>query len=136
MASTQSCCDSFDFEAILDPAVFRALGDTTRLALLGRLAMAPESLTVTEVASCCGVHLSGVSRHLKLLHGAGLVTVERAGREVRYRLRCAPLSTALRGLADALDHCTATCCATTDGATTDGATTDGATAEDAEKPDQ
>ena len=49
-----------------------------RLALLGRLAMAREPLTVTEVADCCGVHLSGVSRHLKMLHGAG--SWKRSGR--------------------------------------------------------
>ena len=100
---------AFDFEEILDPAIFRALGDTTRLNVLGRLAVTPGALTVTEVASCCGVHLSGVSRHLKTLHDAGLLTVERQGREVRYRLRCDALSSALRQVADALDRCVASC---------------------------
>ncbi len=101
---------AFDFEEILDPAIFRALGDTTRLSVLGRLAMTRGPLTVTEVASCCGVHLSGVSRHLKTLHDAGLVAAERQGREVRYRLRCDALSGALREVADALDRCAAACC--------------------------
>jgi len=101
---------AIDFEEILDPAIFRALGDTTRLAVLGRLATTRGALTVTEVAGCCGVHLSGVSRHLKTLHDAGLVTAERQGREVRYRLRCEVLSGALRAVADALDRCAAACC--------------------------
>ena len=108
---------AFNFEEFLDPAIFRALGDTTRLALLGRLAMAREALTVTEVADCCGVHLSGVSRHLKMLHGVGLVEAERQGREVRYRLRCAALSSTLRQVADALDGCVAAGCCTTEGGT-------------------
>lgn len=101
---------AFDFEAILDPALFRALGDPTRLTLLGRLAMARDPLTVTEVADCCGVHLSGVSRHLKMLHDAGLLEAERRGREVRYRLRCDALAGTLREVADALDRCAASCC--------------------------
>lgn len=104
---------AFDFDELVEPALFRALGDSTRLALLGRLAVAREPLTVTEVASCCGVHLSGVSRHLKMLHAAGLVAVERQGREVRYQLRCAVLSSALRSMADALDRCAAACCTAT-----------------------
>lgn len=111
--TTTSCraqTASIDFEEILDPAIFRALGDTTRLAVLGRLATTRGALTVTEVAGCCGVHLSGVSRHLKTLHDAGLVTAERQGREVRYRLRCEVLSGALRAVADALDRCAAACC--------------------------
>ncbi len=96
----------------LKPDMFRALGDPTRLTLLARLATASAALTVTELSSCCGVHLSGVSRHLKILHDAALVHAERQGREVRYRLDCPGLSQALRGMADALDQCHASCCAT------------------------
>ncbi|MCP3963306.1 MAG: helix-turn-helix transcriptional regulator [bacterium] len=94
----------------LEPAIFRALGDPTRLALLARLASAPGALTVTELSSCCGVHLSGVSRHLRMLHDAELISSARQGREVRYRLDCAALTTTLRGMADALEQCQASCC--------------------------
>jgi DNA-binding transcriptional ArsR family regulator len=94
----------------LRPALFRALCDPTRIALLGRLAVATRPLTVTEVSDCCGVHLSGVSRHLAQLRDAGVVTAEKAGREVRYRLDCDELTRALRGLADAIDECRSTCC--------------------------
>lgn len=87
----------------LNPELFRALGDPTRLALLGRLAMAEKPLTVTEASGCCGVHLSGVSRHLSLLKRAGIVRAEKRGREVTYELDRRLLITSLRGLADALD---------------------------------
>ncbi len=103
----------------LDPAIFRALGDPTRLALLARLAQAPGPLSVTELSSCCGVHLSGVSRHLKMLHDAELISAERQGREVRYRLQCAALAAVLRGMADALEQCQASCCTTHEATTGD-----------------
>lgn len=104
---SEEAAPGLDLDQILDPALFRALGDPTRLTLLGRLAMASEPLTVTEVSSCCGVHLSGVSRHLKMLHGAGVVALERRGREVRYRLCCTHLSKVLRAVAAVLDGCPA-----------------------------
>lgn len=93
----------------LKPDLFRALSDSTRLALLARLATTPGAATVTELSSCCGVHFSGVSRHLKILLDAGLLEAERHGREMRYRLDCASLSRVLRGMADALDQCAASC---------------------------
>ncbi len=108
-ALPDACTDSL--ERYLDPTIFRALGDPTRLALLARLAGASEPQTVTELSSCCGVHLSGVSRHLKMLHDAALIRSERRGREVRYRLDCAALTATLRGMADALEQCQANCCA-------------------------
>lgn len=97
--------------AHLRPELFQALCDPTRLALLARLATAPEAVTVTEAAGCCGVHLSGTSRHLAILKSAGVVRAERQGREVRYELDCDTLVGALRGLADAIEDCRASCCA-------------------------
>jgi ArsR family transcriptional regulator len=94
----------------LRPDVFQALCDPTRLALVARLATAPGPLTVTEAAGCCGVHLSGTSRHLATLKAAGIVRAERRGREVRYQLDCDVLVGTLRGLADAIEDCRAACC--------------------------
>ncbi len=94
----------------LRPEFFRALADETRLTVLSRLAAAPEPLTVSEIQSCCGVHLSGVSRHLSQLRDVGLVEAEKQGREVRYRLRAEEAQELLRGLADALEACQARCC--------------------------
>jgi ArsR family transcriptional regulator len=97
----------------LRPELFRALGEPTRLRVLVRLALARGPATVTEVAGCCGVHLSGVSRHLACLREVGLVRAERSGREVRYELDREALTGALRGLADALDACAGGACCST-----------------------
>ena len=97
-------------ERELRAEVFRALADETRLALVARLAMARSPLTVTEASGCCGVHLSGVSRHLAILRQAGLVEAQRIGREVRYCLDRDALTGALRGLADAIETCRTQCC--------------------------
>ncbi len=112
MQHTMALPDAYSraLERYLDPAIFRALGDPTRLTLLARLASASGPQTVTELSSCCGVHLSGVSRHLKMLHDAALIRSQRQGREVRYRLDCGALTATLRGLADALEQCQASCC--------------------------
>jgi len=93
----------------LDPEMFRALGDPTRLALLARLVSSSGPQTVTELSDCCGVHLSGVSRHLKMLRDADLISAERSGREVLYDLDCTALAGTLRNLADALERCAESC---------------------------
>lgn len=94
-----------EIEAYLRPEFFRALADPTRLEVLKRLACADSPVTVTEVAGCCGVHLSGVSRHLAALRTAGLVRLRRRGREALYSLDRSAVTGLLRGLADALESC-------------------------------
>ncbi len=89
----------------LRPEVFRALADETRLAVLTRIAAAGRSMTVSEIKDCCGIHLSGVSRHLQQLRLAGLIQAEKNGREVRYRLQAGDVIALLRGLADSLESC-------------------------------
>ena len=98
-----NCCPGL--KEHLQPELFRALGDPTRLVLLTRLAIASEPATVNRLADCCGVHLSGVSRHLALLRDAGVVDSEKQGREVLYSLNRKQLTGTLRGLADAIDTC-------------------------------
>lgn len=92
-------------EQHLKPALFKALCDPSRLALLSRLATCGGSMSVSEASDCCGVHVSGTSRHLKMLEQAGVLRAERQGREVRYELNAGELVTALRGLADAIEAC-------------------------------
>lgn len=87
------------------PELFRALGDETRLAVLARIAGADRPLTVSEIQDCCGIHLSGVSRHLSHLRRVGLVECEKQGREVRYRLALGEAITCLKGLAASLENC-------------------------------
>ncbi len=99
-------------ETLFQPEVFKALADETRLAVLARIAYAGRALTVSEIKDCCGIHLSGVSRHLRQLRSAGLVEAEKNGREVLYRLHAGDAITLLRRLADALEDCEngTTCC--------------------------
>jgi DNA-binding transcriptional ArsR family regulator len=99
-------------ERHLKPELFKALCDPRRLALLAELAVAPQPTTVSDAASCCGVHLSGVSRHLSILRDAGVVTATKHGREVAYQVNFREVVATLRGLADALEDCCTTvgCC--------------------------
>lgn len=92
-------------DRLLDPALFRALGERNRLTLLACIAKCGRACSVGEVAQCCSVDLSVVSRHLAALARAGVLDVEKAGRVVRYKVRYSQLVATLRGLADALDGC-------------------------------
>ncbi len=97
----------------LDVNIFRALGDPTRARLLACLAKCSRACTVTEVAECCSVDFSVVSRHLAILARAGVLESRKDGRSVGYRVRYKPLSASLRALARAVEECgacdTATC---------------------------
>ena len=87
----------------LDPApgtiaaVFVALADPSRRQVIGVLA-ARGTATATAVAEELAITRQAVAKHLATLSDAGLVDAERAGREVRYRLRPAPLRLAARWL--------------------------------------
>lgn len=65
-------------------AIFRALGDTTRLQMLALLAQ--RELCVTEIAACMNDNLSAVSQRLKLLRSERIVAQRRAGKHVYYSL--------------------------------------------------
>ncbi|MCK6483189.1 MAG: winged helix-turn-helix transcriptional regulator [Phycisphaerae bacterium] len=98
-----TCCAPLD--ALLDPRLFRALGDPTRIALLVRLARCRGPCSVGEAAACCAVDLSVVSRHLALLHDAGVLSARKKGRTVLYSVRYGELCRALRALADSIEAC-------------------------------
>lgn len=97
------CCP--DLGALIDPELFKALGDPNRVALIADIGRRGRPTTVSEAADCCPIHLSVVSRHLSVLRRAGVVEAEKAGREVRYTLSARDLATQLRSLADALEAC-------------------------------
>jgi ArsR family transcriptional regulator len=65
-------------------SVFRALADPTRRRILELLA--DEDLTAGEIADEFPIAFASVSHHLGVLKGAGLVSAEREGQYVRYRL--------------------------------------------------
>ncbi|MCP4771523.1 MAG: winged helix-turn-helix transcriptional regulator [Planctomycetes bacterium] len=95
------CCP--ELQEALDPKLFHALADQSRLVLLMRLVVIEQPQTVSELADCCGVHLSGVSRHLAMLRDAGILDAQKSGREVRYELRREELANTLRLIADAIE---------------------------------
>lgn len=90
---------------LLSAEFFKALADPNRIAILARLAEEGREKTVSEVAKCCPVDVSVVSRHLKILRSAGVLEAEKRGKEVLYRIRIRHLVGLLRGLADALETC-------------------------------
>jgi DNA-binding transcriptional ArsR family regulator len=65
-------------------AVFEALGDRTRRAILERLRAGP--LPVVEIARDLSVGRPAVSQHLKVLKDAGLVVDEAVGTRRVYRV--------------------------------------------------
>lgn len=77
--------------------VFAALGDATRLRLLGRLAV-EGPLSITRLSEDAGVTRQAVTRHLDVLGGAGLVRDARRGRERVWALDAKRLEYARRSL--------------------------------------
>jgi DNA-binding transcriptional ArsR family regulator len=78
-------------------AVFVALADPSRRRVIGVLADRGTA-TATAVAEELAITRQAVTKHLATLSDAGIVDGERIGREVRYRLRPAPLRLAARWL--------------------------------------
>lgn len=98
-----SCCRPID--TLLNPDLFKALCDPTRAGLVACLAKCGRPCSVGEVAECCSVDTSVVSRHLAHLARAGVLEVTKEGREVYYTVRFKDLANTLRSLADELDSC-------------------------------
>jgi DNA-binding transcriptional ArsR family regulator len=73
-------------------AVFHALSDPTRRAMLGHLA--ERECTVGELATPFSMSFAGASKHVRVLENAGLVTRTIRGRTHLCRLRAARLAEA------------------------------------------
>src|SRR5918992_1457738 len=72
---------------------FAALADPTRRAILARLAAG--EATVTELAEPFPISVQAVSKHLKVLERAGLITRGRSAQLRPSRLEAAPLKEAV-----------------------------------------
>jgi DNA-binding transcriptional ArsR family regulator len=70
--------------------VFAALADPMRRDLLENLAE-HSPRTATQLAADYPITRQAILKHLTILHDAGLVAVQQAGREKRYSLTPAPL---------------------------------------------
>jgi DNA-binding transcriptional ArsR family regulator len=68
--------------------LYRALGDETRLRVIGLLAEVGP-ITVGELSSRVGLSQPLISWHLRILRLAGIIDTKRQGREVICRLRTA-----------------------------------------------
>ena len=77
---------------------FAALADPTRRAILARLALGETS--VTELAAPFEMSLPAVSKHLKVLERAGLIS---RGREAQWR-PCRLEAAALKNVDEWLEH--------------------------------
>ncbi len=84
-------------------ALFAALGDETRLTLVGILSDgAPQS--ISRLAERSPMTRQAITKHLRVLEGAGLVRGLRAGREVKFELRPEPLDELRAYLARVSEH--------------------------------
>lgn len=77
---------------------FAALADPTRRAILARLAQGETS--VTELAAPFDISMPAVTKHLKVLERAGLIT---RGREAQWR-PCQLKASPLKDVADWVEH--------------------------------
>ncbi len=66
--------------------VFAALGDRTRLAIVATLS-AGKARSISALADESALTRQAVTKHLKVLEGAGLVASRRIGRETLYSLK-------------------------------------------------
>jgi DNA-binding transcriptional ArsR family regulator len=73
-------------------ATFAALADPTRRAILARLALG--EATVTELAEPFAMSQPAISKHLKVLEGAGLVSRGRDAQRRPCRIEATPLAEA------------------------------------------
>jgi ArsR family transcriptional regulator, lead/cadmium/zinc/bismuth-responsive transcriptional repressor len=92
---SERVCDAI--AALGDPGVIRAraehfavLADPTRLALLTCISAAGP-ISVSDLVAATGVNDTTVSQALRYLRAAQIVTTEREGRVIRYRLAGHPV---------------------------------------------
>jgi DNA-binding transcriptional ArsR family regulator len=77
-------------------STFSALADPTRRAILARLAEG--EATVKELAEPFPISVQAISKHLKVLERAGLITRGRSAQHRPSRLQAAPLQEAVEWL--------------------------------------
>lgn len=87
--STQRCCPP---KRVLradygdEASIFAALADEHRLAIVASLAQCEGEICVCDFTDCLPLNQPTVSHHLRILRETGLVTSERRGTWVYYRL--------------------------------------------------
>jgi DNA-binding transcriptional ArsR family regulator len=79
--------------------VFAALGDRTRLRIVGKLA-GGRVHSISELTAGFRMTRQAVTKHLRVLEDVGLVRSAREGREIRFEFTPAPLEQATKYLAE------------------------------------
>ena len=85
----QRCCPPASVdrtERSEDAAIFKALADPHRLTMLATLARTDDEVCVCDFTDALPLNQPTVSHHLRTLREAALVTCERRGTWVYYRL--------------------------------------------------
>ncbi|WP_381560139.1 ArsR/SmtB family transcription factor [Streptomyces eurythermus] len=97
-AASAACCEPLDSgtlseaEADYTATLFKALADPVRLRLFSRVASHPAGEACVCDISDVGVSQPTVSYHLKKLREAGLLTSERRGTWIYYRVAPQPVA--------------------------------------------
>jgi DNA-binding transcriptional ArsR family regulator len=73
--------------------VFAALGDETRLRLVGRLCLG-EPLSISDLSAGSRLTRQAITKHLRVLEGASLVRGSRRGRKMLFSLTPEPIEEA------------------------------------------
>lgn len=84
IATIECMTDSDKKRLGLTAELFKAVGHPDRLAMLEQLAEKP--WCVCQLAAKLGLNKSVASKHLSLLHNAGLLELEKKGTQVIYTL--------------------------------------------------
>lgn len=91
-------------DRLLDPGLFKVLGEPTRARVLACLIKCRRPCSVTELAACCSIDFSMVARHLSALARAGVLRANKQGRTVWYEAPAGELAGRFRALADAIEE--------------------------------
>jgi DNA-binding transcriptional ArsR family regulator len=87
-------------------SVFAALGDETRLSLIGKLSNGPPQ-SISRLAENSTLTRQAITKHLRVLEGVGVVQSARVGRESLFEFRPEPLKelrSYLDRVSDQWDH--------------------------------
>jgi DNA-binding transcriptional ArsR family regulator len=79
--------------------LFAALGEETRLHLVSRLSV-EGPLSITQLSATSGVTRQAVTKHLRVLAGAGLARSTHVGRETIWAFEPTPLTAARQYLGE------------------------------------
>ena len=71
--------------------ILKAISDPTRRELFHALVIAATALPITQVSAQFNITRQGITKHLKTLESAGLITITTSGRERFCKAEATPL---------------------------------------------